>query len=243
MTVLGAVGCTVFALSTAAQAEMILLYQENFVTPPTVASRWTYHANPENMVPRSGGTTPDGDGFYMAKKGNGDRELFLYSSDGVFTLTQGERVGTTFEVDFAKTHYDSGSERQSRFIAKVDGVWYGSDPFGTVAGSLGNWDGNTITEWAYAMVDVESANWYPLAPITFNFNYGGYEGSPQTTTTGGAQALPEGTITNVGLTFGKSIWNRKYAADNFRVSVVPEPSALMLLLAGVVGLLLVRRRK
>ena len=64
--------------------------------------------------------------------------------------------GLTFTCDWA-----SSVHLGARFIAKVDGTWYGSEQIGMTTGSHGSAQNGSVTTWVTnETYDVEQGNWY-----------------------------------------------------------------------------------
>ena len=230
----------VLALAPAAQAAID--YIENFVGTThgqTLASSgvgWTGHHTPlvGTATTWGGVTTPDGDDWFV--RWYIGESMSFYASTGEYVIPSAERNNTVFTVDYA-----TQDARGMKIVAKVDGIWYGSETFGTGTGDHGTTSGGTVTRWEVDVsANAETGTWYKLLKtLTSRWEVGTAnaawdDDNPRT-------GVPAGDITEFGVNFDNVSNNRLYAADNFRV--IPEPATMALLGLGGIGLLIRRHRR
>jgi len=153
-----------------------------------------------------GAFTYDGDFWYTARGGGDSGRMNVTTKVGEYTVLAADRIDTEFQVDWA-----SSTQNGARFLAMIDGMWYGSDKFGTGSGDHGAQTGRNVTEWAADQtVNLESDTWYAWPGV-------GNEASLSSTALTG---LPGGDITQFGMWWNNTNNSHAWAIDNFRVNAV-----------------------
>jgi fibronectin-binding autotransporter adhesin len=221
---LAVTGCVVFALTPAAQAVEVQVYKETFVGTTsgealTLNTGWS--APNSALVGTATYFTstapPDTSDAWFARWYQGTSSCHTYGTTAEYPITAASRIGTKFMVDWAR-----GINNGAKFVAKVGGIWYGSETFGTGASDHGTVSGSNITGWATdTTVNVETANWYAVVNSPFN-TYDWRDNKAWSTT---ATLLPPGDITEFGFIAYNDSNNQVFAMDNFRVTTQNETAA------------------
>jgi hypothetical protein len=223
----------VLALAPTAQATTV--YTENFVgvTHDEALSAnvgWTSSGSGKTGTATTyGGIANPGDADdWYSHHYQGNSSMHSYASTTEYPIVSAARNGsTTFMVDIAN------NAEGMKFIAKVDGKWYGSDTFAT--SDHGAVSGSTATAWETDVsVNADTDTWYAMTGSVFNsYVWRDQRNGPATPqqawdTDSPLAGLPAGDITEFGYAFYNADNNRLRAADNFRVTQTSNPATFAL---------------
>ena len=104
----------------------------------------------------SGFNTPDGDDYFVRNYAGESPSKYVITKAGEKTITNAERGSIAFTADWA-----ANTTVGARFVAVVDGTWYGSDQFGMAADDHGNMNQTEVTDWEVDVsVNADTDNWY-----------------------------------------------------------------------------------
>ena len=103
-----------------------------------------------------GFNTPDGDDYFVRNYAGESPSKYVITKAGEKTITNAERGSIAFTADWA-----ANTTVGARFVAVVDGAWYGSDQFGMAADDHGNMNQTEVTDWEVDVsVNADTDNWY-----------------------------------------------------------------------------------
>jgi len=184
-------------------------------------------ANSSNTGNTGGFVVPDSVGGYGAKANTGNVGIAWTNEFTSINMSLTEITSLSFRSN------NNNASDVMRFAVRIDSQWYITTQTFTHAG------GGIYNDWSVAENEVfnfttNAASWQLL-----NFIPGTPGG---TLSTGGvlSSALPTGTLDAAGIYLESNSGVVRY--DDFTINVVPEPSAAALVVAGLAGVALRRRR-
>ena len=97
-----------------------------------------------------------GDDYFVRNYAGESPSKYVITKAGEKTITNAERGSIAFTADWA-----ANTTVGARFVAVVDGAWYGSDQFGMAADDHGNMNQTEVTDWEVDVsVNADTDNWY-----------------------------------------------------------------------------------
>ena len=172
---------------------------------------WTTHPANVIQIHQSAGAHTKGDGHFISNMSGNSSSKYAVSNE---TISVQERTSLmTFTCSWA-----SNTSLGARFIAQVDGQWYGSEQFGMDTEDHGEITGNNIAEWAHQSVQLDGTNWYTsLAGIPDEYAWrDGVQWSTEP-----LHGLPQGEIENYGIAWLHTSNNHTFALEHFQVLSTP----------------------
>ena len=173
------------------------------------------YVGPHVSVQPAGFNTPDGDGYFVRNYyGTSTSKYAIAKADDNSTIQSADRGNIVFTADWA-----ANTDLGARFVALVDGVWYGSDQFGMDADDHGDMNQTQVMDWEVDLsVNADADNWYvSLAGAPSGYDWrDGNQWDPNPAADGGG--LPAGDITQFGIAWLHTGNGDYGAVDNFRVT-------------------------
>ena len=175
------------------------------------------YVGPHVSVQPSGFNTPDGDDYFVRNYTGASSSKYAITKTGENTITSAERGSIEFTADWA-----ANSTLGARFVAVVDGTWYGSDQLGMAADDHGNMNQTEVTDWEVDVsVNADTDNWYASLAGAPN-GYDWRDGNQWNANPVAGGGLPTGDITQVGFAWLQTGNGHYGAVDNFRVTTTDE---------------------
>ena len=163
------------------------------------------HVHQTNSLGGSYPNTPDGDGYHVQNHTGQSNSKYAVSKAGEYTIID----PATLVCDWA-----ANGTKGMRFLAEVDGTWYGSAQLGTNSDDHGAMDGNGVTEWEVDVsVNTATNNWYLATGLPDGYDW--RDGTRFSTTP--LMGLPTGDIARFGIGWLNTGNNDYGAVDNFRI--------------------------
>ena len=154
-------------------------------------------------------STPDDDGYYLRNYTGRSDSKFAVTKPSFFIIKNAQRGDIQFTVDYA-----SNTNLGARFVAVVDGIWYGSEQFGT-SNDHGFMNSDEVTKWIENVsVNADKSNWFKSKAGPPN-GYEWRDGKQWEQTV--LKGLPKGDISQFGIAWLHTENNHYGAMDNFRI--------------------------